>query len=804
MKKTIFTIALCLVAIISIGQFKYLGSYTADGKPNYLATSDVVSNATMDLVKLALPEGKPVPIYNPQYIYSGYASDILLRDSAEVWVTFVDEGAGYRNVLGFYTYNLNNPLTSAPNDTSITIIFPNISKVGSGGSLEAGNKVKLGNFSKNTGIGFILLADGWRNGAVTNGLWKLYSNSAFNPEANPARKQHNALLADPENNRIILGFEDIRRDNASCDNDFNDALFYITASPYVAIVTDNVAPIDTSFTSVTSGNDGGLESNGRLANKIASQMFKRQVSNASKLAQKSYQKKVDNIVFDGFTGALKDYLPTTGINGTEEAFESTPTDLINITNAKDIYSLDYYLGSKRVNAALLTHTENKVYDHSKYICDRLNGSTLQDVRVMEIENFKIINTTLKRANGEIEYALTFSAKVTDSNFSIFSIWNIDEYPTGEYLNFQIWGSSVAQIFNTATNIINKLSLQKSVVANNNLTILPKVFIKKGEYKNGKYYLNVINKAGVKSINLESNYRKTETDGFNNFSSVIALSGAHEELVEVNIGQIFDAGLRVSQTGASQSDNLYLADGAWGTDYDSNFSNNIVFKSSVSDTKISDANTFYVERNIEAKGSNKGSFNVFRSLKPGNCVADLSNFKKVSFELYTQSEIEVVIIEKSLMDWNKRKKYTIRVNASKKLYDIDLNLFVDEDGNKLNLKEVRSILFSVKGNYQNFTNFSIALKNVSFNNNATTVLNEQNSITAFPNPCTTTAILTFKSNTTEGLLNVSDATGKLVFTQNIKLTNKTFNLPVQNFQKGMYVVSYSSGNNEKMFTKILVK
>ena len=803
MKKILLMIVLIVIAITTMAQFRFLGTFTNDGKPNYLAENDVVTTATLNLIQMALPESKPVPIYNPQYIYSGYSSDILLKDSAEVWITFVDEGAGYKNVLGFYTYNLNNPLTKAPSDENITIIFPNVSKVGFGGSLVAGNKVKLGNFSPNTGIGFILIADGWKSGVVTNGNWKLYSNSNFNPGANPARKQHNALLADPENDRVILGFEDIRRDNVGCDNDFNDALFYITASPYKAIISENIAPIDTSFTAVSSGNDGGLESNGRLANKIATQMFKRQLNSTNKLSLKNYQKKIDNLNVDGFTGALKDYLPTTGLYGTEVAYVSTPADLISITNAKDIYALDYYLTSKRVNAALITHTQNSVYDHSKYICDRLNGSTLIDVRLMDLDEFKLINTTLKRANGEVEYALTFSAKISDSAFSIYSVWNIDQYPTGEYLNFQIWGSSIAQIYNTANNIIAKLKLQKTVTANNSATVLPKLFIKKGEYKSGKYFLTVINKTGVKEMNLQSNYRRTETDVLNNYNVTIPLMGKQEEAVEVNIGGIFDAGVSIAQNGVAQTDNLYLADGAWALDYDNSYSNNIEFKSFATQIVVPSSNLFQIERNILVSGLNKGSLNIVRSIKPGNSSANLSAYKNISFELEANQDIELIVVENTLLNWNKRKRYTIKSINSSKIYNIDLSQLIDEDGNKLNLSEVKSVVFSIKGDYRNFKKINISVKNLSFNNNAS--ISQQNNlgVSAFPNPCTSFTTLNFKSTASEGLLSISDVAGKLVFAKNIKLENNSYNLNTQSFNKGVYIVSFNSSAGDKAITKLSV-
>ena len=255
------SLSILLISVVATAQnFSFLGEYTSDGTPLYLeAPDDVVTSETLSLVASALPESYPVPTYNPHYISSDYDTDVIVHEDAEVYVTFVAEGAGYKNVLGFYTYDINNPLDQKPTDKDITIIFPNVSAQGSGGGLKAGNKVKLGSFKAGTGIGLVLLANAWKS-EVTWGLWQLYSNPDFNPEADPALRYHNVLLNDPENERIILGFEDIRRDYSSCDQDFNDALFYISANPYTALETKNYADV-ASATKVNSAYDGGLESN---------------------------------------------------------------------------------------------------------------------------------------------------------------------------------------------------------------------------------------------------------------------------------------------------------------------------------------------------------------------------------------------------------------------------------------------------------------------------------------------------------------------------------------------------------------
>jgi hypothetical protein len=377
MKRILLFIALITNVTLFAQGYQFLGPFTADGTPLYFAPSDIVSSATLTLISNSLPENYPVPIYNPQYISSGYETDIIIESLADVWVTFVSEGAGYKNVLGFYTYDINNPPTTAPTASQITIIFPNVSAQGSGGSLVAGNKVKIGTFPAGTGIGWVLLANAWNGSTVTNGLWRLFSNPNFNPEANPTLRQHNVLLNDPENQRVILGFEDIRRDYANCDNDFNDAVFYVSANPYEALRSSNLADVS-SATNVSSANNGGLESKGDLATLIAKRNFKRVKNNSfADTQEKQIPFSSSNLFLKSNTTTDFSFLiPNTGMFGTETTFVSSPTDLVGITNALDVYSVDYYQGSNRVAAVLATSTTNGIYGHSKAICDRLNNSTL--------------------------------------------------------------------------------------------------------------------------------------------------------------------------------------------------------------------------------------------------------------------------------------------------------------------------------------------------------------------------------------------------------------------------------------------
>ena len=228
--------------------FTYLSGYNNQGVPNNLINpDDVVPQSVLNTINNSLPESQPVPVYNPQYIADGVSANTELLSTADVWVTFVHEGAGYRNALGFYTYNTNTPPTTSDDIDNYQIVYPNVSFQGSGGGLNTGNKVYLGQFPPNTSIGYFLIPDGWDagaqevipdNGGNPNKHIK-YSNKDFNDFTAPEYRSHNVLLNDPVNQLLLLGFEDISRPGG--DNDFNDAIFYITANPFTAINTDNLA-----------------------------------------------------------------------------------------------------------------------------------------------------------------------------------------------------------------------------------------------------------------------------------------------------------------------------------------------------------------------------------------------------------------------------------------------------------------------------------------------------------------------------------------------------------------------------------
>lgn len=220
-----------------------LGTFDVDGVPNYLTTPDVLTTAFKNRVLAALPENKSVPTFRPKYL-ANILPVVEVTQTADVWITFVHEGASLKNVMFYYVYDKNSPPATANDIDSLYTIFPNSSFSGSGGGLAAGDRVKIGRFGKDTIIGFAMAANGFNGSSqVTKGLNVWYSHKKFNAEA-AAFQDHVVMLHDAATQRYIIAFEDVRRDNGQSDQDFNDAVFYASANPPQNITNTNVPPVE--------------------------------------------------------------------------------------------------------------------------------------------------------------------------------------------------------------------------------------------------------------------------------------------------------------------------------------------------------------------------------------------------------------------------------------------------------------------------------------------------------------------------------------------------------------------------------
>ncbi|MFK8055111.1 MAG: DUF4114 domain-containing protein [Saprospiraceae bacterium] len=190
--------------------YSYIGTVNSSGIPSYLTTPAEVGDNILDFVAANLPENRPVPEFNPQYLEENISSNIIFDEDGELWVSFIHEGAGYRNSVGYFTFDPNNPPTTVADIDARTILFPNTSYAGSGGGLNTGDRIYLGTFEKGTGVGWFLVPNGWNGNTstVNESSTTRYSFEDLNTFTSPESRSHALLLNNNSEEFLIVAFED--------------------------------------------------------------------------------------------------------------------------------------------------------------------------------------------------------------------------------------------------------------------------------------------------------------------------------------------------------------------------------------------------------------------------------------------------------------------------------------------------------------------------------------------------------------------------------------------------------------------
>lgn len=208
-------------------------------------THDAVPAAFMQTIAENFPESQDIRTTHPEYFQGNPMSLLKVDQAADIWITFLYERAAYRNAFGYYIYDQNTTINSVADLGPLTIIFPNASEQNQGGGLQAGDKIHIGAVPGGKYVGYFVIANGWISGSnVGSGYGRYFANSALNPETSPGSQQHiiQTQLWSAEFQSLVLGVEDLNRD-AHTDNDFNDVVFGVKASPWSAIDLTGVPPI---------------------------------------------------------------------------------------------------------------------------------------------------------------------------------------------------------------------------------------------------------------------------------------------------------------------------------------------------------------------------------------------------------------------------------------------------------------------------------------------------------------------------------------------------------------------------------
>jgi hypothetical protein len=522
------------------------------------------------------------------------------------------------------------------------------------------------------------------------------------------------------------------------------------------------------------GNEGGLESNNRLSEQINARNFNRaktgytfdrslapRVSRDFMYAQRTS----DN----SFT--LQDFVPLEVI-GETEAIESTPSDLVNITNASEIYAVDYMNNDTPIATVLALKTENGVYEHTKYICDRLLGAELISVNTITINEQPFIKSIIKNIDGTYEFVLSLSAKVVndDLNFAVESHWNLDQYESDvTFYNFQIWANTVDDLYLLGEEVLNLLNIEKEI-SEYNISTPPTVFVRKGQYRNGALDLQIINVNATETVNLDAGYRTTETSEFQNMSNTLTLGEQYITNLTVETGRLFDIGFRIGD-GIATPDDLFMSDGPWGIDDSQDGTTVGLYNVTENDYDFT-SDEFPIERNVQLRATTNTYVAAYRALTPRFKAVDLSDYNSLKLSASGTGNLEITFVKESINNWEEQYKTTIALTNTEQEFVLPIADFINNTPDAPLLNDVVTIVFTMVSEDGTTSSKMMNLSNLRLSQEGSLSIDEfassENTLQAFPNPMTTKTTLTFSLTQTETLqFVVYDQLGKQVY-------NKTYN------------------------------
>ncbi len=255
--------------------------------------------------------------------------------------------------------------------------------------------------------------------------------------------------------------------------------------------------------------------------------------------------------------------------GTAE--DRTPFDIPFVSNAHAAVGVTYVKNNIDQAGLFVTATEDKVYNHSKGICDRTKKSSVSAIQQISIDKGLFYTSKIEKKNEQlIDYAVLFSVFIDqDNNALVDSQWLADDYTvpnnTTHIFNYQVWSKNLTQTRNIAWNIIKNLKSQYNLQYLNTKNHAPNVFVSRANFKGKSIELEIQNTSSHSiDVNIKNPYFRI-MQGEQKSSNPVIMKTIPAGLSKIEIvyeKPIFDSLLYIQAVESSWRDSIYIQNGSF--------------------------------------------------------------------------------------------------------------------------------------------------------------------------------------------------------------------------------------------------
>lgn len=553
--------------------------------------------------------------------------------------------------------------------------------------------------------------------------------------------------------------------------------------------------IELTWDSTSGGNQGGIESTYDMAEAMMTRHLRITNGETSKLISNT------DILFSSmFT--LEQLIPQQGPFNSI-AVETTPFDILGISNATSAYAADYMKNNNRVAVVFATTTNApEIYSHSKNVCDRFGYSELQNLIITYVNNREFYIAKLYNPiTNQTDYSISFSVYESPNGHLVDNKWAIEDYfpPTSanNVYNFQVWGLSEFAVKELVKSILDKFDSLSNLSYQTVDLVNPDVWIESAKYHNNGKIIFTFNNKTTQTINVPLTLKLRREQNSQTETLVINVTLSPDiSQVEVPIGLLSSANIS-AMSPAGFKDAVFVGSGMYG-----NYSGPL--SSINSFDYISNYGSFQYPTGayaftggINMNGQLGDIVYIARSINAAFIGENLTEYNNLQFKAKGNgtltTQLEVIINGEYFYPYIN----TELTNDWTQLY-ISLNEFI-VNGQPVDRSNVKMILFKFDKAFNlSLTDYNYSVKDIFFEHSTTNIAGNTTELVEefklnqnFPNPFNPQTTITFDiAKDSKVTLKVYDMLGREVSTlvnENMRAgKNYSVSFDGKNLASGMYI------------------